>query len=205
MQNKLNKMKKSILGIALLTASFFFLSSCNTSDNKSNEETIQVEYPDEEEDLYNFEGLSLQPYGINAFIYLPDESASIGTSTSPEIYHELNGFEWEIIVGPNFHLKVEDWGDEPFSNFIAELDEQTIYDIEYLEKEENFIYYKTILKVRGKESAEKVGIEHESFHVAAMHNIDGYNYIFRTNEEGHTKRITDYMKKTVKHVRSLEL
>lgn len=199
------KMKKLILGITLLTTSVYFMTSCSSSENDVEEGTIKVEYPSEEEDLYNFEAMSLQPYGINAYIYLPNESASIGASTSPEIFYELDGFEWEISVGQNFHLKIEDWGDEPFDNFIEELNKQKIYDIEYIEQKENYVYYKTRLNVRGKEHTEEMGVDHVSFHVAAMHTIDGINYVFRSKEEGQSERVINYMKETVKHVRQLEL
>lgn len=199
------KMKKLILGITLLTTLVYFMTSCSSSENDVEEGTIKVEYPSEEEDLYNFEAMSLQPYGINAYIYLPNESASIGASTSPEIFYELDGFEWEISVGQNFHLKIEDWGDEPFDNFIEELNKQNIYDIEYIEQKENYVYYKTRLNVRGKEHTEEVGVDHVSFHVAAMHTIDGINYVFRSKEEGQSERVINYMKETVNHVRQLEL
>lgn len=194
-------MKKALLGIGLLAATFI-LFACK-SDNDNGSDTIQVEYPDEEEDLYNFEALSLQPYGIDAIIYLPDETSSIGTSTSAEVLHELDGFEWEIMVGSNFHLTIEDWGDESFSEYIEDLDEQNIFDVEYLEKEDNFIYYKTTLKVKGKKNTKNIGTGHETFHVAAMHTINGVNYIFRTNKDGHSKKITDYMKKTVMYIKPL--
>src|SRR6218665_2510709 len=79
------------------------LLSCG-SDETSNELT--------EEDLYNFDGLSLKPYDIPVMIMLPNQDANIGASTKPEVTHIEGDFKWEIEVGPNFHMKIDDWGSE---------------------------------------------------------------------------------------------
>ena len=193
------RMKKSLYIIVI-----FFLTSIFISCNDNESKTIKVIYSDEEIGLDNFEALSLRPYQIDAMVYIPDETASIGASTSTTIKHDLDSYEWLIEAGPNFRLKIEDWGDEPFEEFLTYVDDLDIYNIEYLEKDENFVVYKTTLKFKGISNDNKVGVNHESFHVAAQHTINGINYIFRTDDDGCEEKIVKYMIKSVKSIRPLK-
>lgn len=65
-----------------------------------------------EEDFYEFQNFSLKDYGLKATIMLPDETANIGASMRPEVKHDEEGFKWEIEVGPNFNLIIDDFGEE---------------------------------------------------------------------------------------------
>ena len=180
-----------------------FLTNCGGPEKKDDE--LNVQYPEESKELYNFEGFSLQPYGIDALIYLPDATADIGAATEPEIIHEMDDYIWEIHVGQNFHMTIEDWGeDDAFSATIKELKEQSIYDIAFIDKEKNFAYYKKSLKAKGTDSDDEVGIDHISYHVIAQHTIDGINYIFKSNKDGHPKLIAGYMAESVKSVKPLD-
>src|SRR5690554_1392181 len=95
-----------------LTFGIFSLGIMFTACSEEPEENqgIKVEYSEESEDLDNFEAFSLKPYEINALIYVPDATANIGASTAPEIIHETDGYSWDLHVGQNFHLTIEDWG-----------------------------------------------------------------------------------------------
>lgn len=193
---------KSIFYHLLVLSMGLFLFSCTNSENKVDELIVIYE---EDEELDDFEGFILTPYGINAMIYLPDETASIGASTDVEVLHDLNSFEWELKVGPNFHMIIEDWGDDSFQEYIKNVENQNIHTVEYLAKEENFIYYKATLKVKGSIENKNVGVNHETYHVAAQHTINGVNYVFKTNNDGHTKAVADYMAKSVKSVKEIEV
>ena len=185
-----------ILCVSVLTG----LSSCGGGNS---DEPI-IEYDDVDEGLDNYEAFSLAPYGIPALIYLPDATANIGAATSPEILHDMDDYKWTINVGQNFSLNIEDWGGtDAFSERVKELENQKIYKVEFLKKEDNFVYYKTILNVNGVKGRDEVGVDHESFYVMSQHKIDGINYLFITTEDGHPKPITDYMEKTVKFVKPL--
>lgn len=177
------------------------LPSCKNQSKGENGE-LDVKYADENEDLYSFQTFSLKSYGINAFIYLPDETANIGASVNPEVEHALDGYQWELTVGPHYHITIEDWGDDDaFKAKMEELKNQSIYKIDFLKKEDNFAYYKATLNVEGDKNGNKnIGVKHETYHVIAQHNIDGINYIFKTEESGAPKPITDYMAKSVKNV-----
>ena len=98
---------KNIFLTSILIFSFilFSVSSCN-----GTKESDSIELEDEE--LYEFKGFSLKKYDIPATIMLPDETANIGASTEPEIIHAEDDFKWELIVGPNFHMIIDDWGDD---------------------------------------------------------------------------------------------
>lgn len=192
-------MKDAINILGFLFASMF-LFSCNGEPTPPI-----IEYDDEEfEGLDEFEAFNLRPYDIDALIYLPGVAANIGAATDPEVLHEMDGYEWEIRVGSNFSLIIEDWGDiDAFNEKLEELENQELYDVEFIKKDENFAYYKTELKVRGDGDNDEVGVDHVNYYVIAQYNIEGVNYVFKTNEEGHPKPITDYMAISVKSVQPM--
>lgn len=182
----------SILAIALLVI------RCGDSDKK--EET-----PDDE--LYEFQGFSMKPFDIPVMIMLPDETANIGASTHPEIIHVEDDFKWELMVGPNFHMVIDDWGSdrEMVSSEKKKLAGLNFYKIKYLVDEPDFILYERELKVDGNKNAAKtVGIEHKTFHVYGQKVINDITYVFRSRDEGFEKIIIDLMAKSIKSVKPLE-
>lgn len=177
-------------------------SSCGDTADETTEGVV-INYPDEKEELYEFEAFSLAPYQINALIYLPDETANIGAATIPEVTHELGGWKWGLKLGQKFQMEIIDWGEENgVSLHKEELEEQShMYDIEYIEDTEDFIYYKRTLKNEGSENSNSnVGVQHVSYHCLGNHKIEGINYLFRTVELGSPKPITEYIKVSVKNV-----
>ncbi len=191
------KMKNTFLTSCLIF-SLIFLSACGGS-----EENDSLELDDEE--LYEFKGFSLKEYDIPATIMLPDETANIGASTTPEIIHAEDDFKWELIVGPNFHMIIDDWGDdrEMVSSEKKRLSGLNFYQIKYIVTEPDFIMYERILKVDGEKSAPKtVGLEHKSYHVYGQKIIDGITYVFKSRDEGFEKMIIDLMAKSIKSVKS---
>ncbi len=191
-------MKKLYFIFAILFIGIF-ISSCG---NKQSDDELNVKYADENEDLYSFQAFNLKSYGIDAFIYLPDETSNIGAAVDPQVKHEQDGYQWELQVGPHFQITIEDWGDDDaFKAKLEELKNQKIYTVDFIEKEDDFAYYKTTLNVEGSKNGNKnIGVKHETYHVIAQHNIDGINYIFKTADSGAPKPITDYMAKSVKNV-----
>ena len=184
--------------------SFLLLGSCN---NESKEKELLVNYEDESNELFDFEAISLAPYQINALIYLPDETADIGAATEPKIIHELNDYRWDILLGQYFHMRIVDYGEgDGIAIHLEELEELSyMYDIEYIERKADFIYYKRTLKPRGSdEAAETVGVEHVTYHCLANHRIGGINYIFRSNNDGLSKPIAKYMVKSIRSVEEIK-
>ena len=103
-------MRKSIFQKGLiimgLVASVGFLTSCGDDPVVDNDGDIVVD-----DDYYEFQDFSLDEHEIPAMISLPDETANIGASTKPEIVHIQSDIKWEVKVGPNFQLMIEDYAD----------------------------------------------------------------------------------------------
>ena len=102
-------LKKIVLGkfiIFGLIGIFFLMYSCGPEEVDPNEGDIVVD-----DDYYEFQDFNLENYDIPALISLPDETANIGASTKPEIIHIEDDIKWEVNVGQNFQLTIEDYGD----------------------------------------------------------------------------------------------
>ena len=152
-----------------------------------------------------FQSFDLSPFDIKGSIMLPDESANIGASMVPEVFHEEDGFKWDIQVGMNFKVHVEDWGAN--RGLVADKKHQNedlnIYEIRYLVDEPDFIIYETKLKVNGVKNASKsVGVPHISYHVFAEKVLDGITYEFRSPDEGYELVIIELMAKSIRSVKS---
>jgi len=194
----LQRMKRRICFVFGL----FFIGMLLFSGCKSNENN-----DDQDLDMSNnydaFQTFDLRAFGINANIKLPDETANIGAAMKPEVLHEEDGFKWNIIVGPNFNVHIEDWGAN--KGLVADKKKQNkalnVYDITYLVDQPNFIVYKLVLRVKGdKNAAKNVGIPHESFHVFAEKEIDGITYEFRSPDDGYEKVIIELLAKSIRSV-----
>ena len=190
---------KRILSFSPLTFLFIILSisSCGNSGNKGNsgKDTITLD-----EDYYEFKGISLKEFNIPATIMLPDETANIGASTKPEVIHAEGNFLWDIEVGPNFNLHIEDYGD--YTDMVEykkkELKKQEIFKINYLIDEKDLIVYERILIVKGlKNASSKVGVKHNSYHVYGQKVINGVTYELRSRDEGNEKMIIELMAKSI--------
>lgn len=175
------------------------LYSCGTEEVDPNDGEVVVD-----DDYYEFQDFNLEPYDINAFISLPDETANIGASTKPEIIHIEDDIKWEVNVGQNFQLMIEDYGD--LTDLIEvekkELAEQTFFKIDYVIDEPDMILYERTLLVKGTDKASsKVGVEHRSYHVYGQKIVDGITYELQSREDGYEKVIIELMAKSIKSVK----
>lgn len=178
-------------------------SSCGNDDSKIHEDTDSISL---DEDYYEFKGISLKESGIPALIMLPDETANIGASTKPEIIHKEGDFIWDIHVGPNYHLHIEDYGD--YTDLVEykkkELKNQNVFKIKYLIDEKDLILYERTLIVKGSKNASPtVGVEHKSYHVYGQKIINGVTYEFRSRDEGFEKMIIELMAKSIKSFKAI--
>lgn len=173
------------------------LNSCG-GDTPNEDEDVVIE------DSYeSFQQFDLSPFDIPATIMLPDETANIGASTRPEVLHKDGGFKWDIVVGPNFKVHIEDWGAN--KNLVADkkkqLKELEIFDINYIVDEPDFLIYQLKLRVDGVQEAPKsVGVPHQAYHVFAEKVIDGITYEFRSPDDGYEKVIIELMAKSIRSV-----
>lgn len=189
-------MRKLPLFLILMFVAFTFVK-CGKS---GEEEGLS------EDELYEFQGFSMKPYDMPVMIMLPDETANIGASTKPEVAHVEDDFKWEIHVGPNYHMVIDDWGSdrEMVSSKKKELEGLNFYKIKYLIDEPDFILYEQELKVDGKKGVSKsIGVKHKTYHVYGQKVIDNITYVFRSRDEGYEKMIIDLMAKSIKSVKPL--
>lgn len=191
-------MKKGSIIILFLSVSLLFVQCKQEAPSDGDKIDLNDNY-----DV--FQAFDLSPFDIKANLMLPDETANIGASTKPEVIHEEDGFKWDIRVGPNFEVHIEDWGAN--RGLVADKKSQNedleIYEIEYLVDEPDFIIYETKLKVNGEKNAPKsVGIPHITYHVFAEKVIDGITYEFRSPDAGYERVIIELMAKTIRSAKA---
>jgi hypothetical protein len=189
------------LPIILVFSVMVFAVSCGGPQKKNAPEQGA------EDEYYEFQGLSLKEYGVPGMIMLPDETANIGASTKPEVVHNDGDFIWDIFVGPNFELHIEDYGD--YTDLVEykkkELKEQEVFKINYIVNEKDLIVYESNLIVRGsKQASPSVGVKHKSYHVYAQKIINGITYELRSRDEGYERMIIDLMAKSIRSFKSID-
>lgn len=187
---------KQIALIFLIALMFY---SCNSNENNSSDYELDLL-----EEYYEFQGLDLTRYDIPAIIMLPDETANIGASTKPEILHRMDDFYWDIKVGANFELHIEDYGDNKdlVANHKAKLKQIGLFEINYLIDEKDLVLYEQKLIVKGEVNAPKsVGFEHKSYHVYGQRTIDDITYELRSRDAGHDEKYIQLMAKSIRSLK----
>lgn len=183
-----------------LFSALIVLGACG--EEKPNDDEVVVD-----EDYYEFQDMKMIAYDIPAIIKLPDETANIGASTRPEVIHVEDDIYWEINVGPNFKLLIEDYGD--ITDLVEvekkELADKKFFKVKYIIDEPDLILYERKLEVKGTDkAAETVGVEHKSYHVYGQKTINGVTYALRSRPEGYEKVIIELMAKSIKSFREIE-
>ncbi len=189
----------------LVLFSTLLFSSCK-EEKKPEEPKKQSEFQ-LDDDYYEFQGFNMSDFEIPVMMMLPDETANIGASTKAEVIHTEGDFKWELYLGSNFHLLIDDWGD--YTDMVAsrkkELQELDFYKIKYLINEKDFILYEQELMPKGVDKvSNSVGVPHKSYHVYAEKVIDGVTYVFKSSDEGAEKLIIELMAKSIKSVKPLK-
>lgn len=201
----LSSIKVKFIAFTLLFVSAAVVASCGGDTEKETakeEEGVTLD-----DDYYEFKGISLKEYGIPAMIMLPDETANIGASTKPEVIHADGDFIWDIQVGQNFELHIEDYGD--YTDMVQykkkELKDQDIFKIRYLIDDKDLIVYERTLVVKGsKKASPTVGVKHASYHVYGQKIINGITYELRSRDEGYEKMIIELMAKSIKSFKPIK-
>jgi len=181
--------------LLLVSVGSVLISCSGEEEPKENNSGINVD-----EDYYEFQMVDMTKYGIPAYIQLPDETANIGASTKPEILHPEDHI-WQIDVGPNFTLHIEDMANirDNIKEEKKDLARKDFFKIKYLIDEPDMILYERELVVKGSDRAPStVGIEHKSYHVFGQKSIDGITYVLESREEGYEKMIIELMAKSIK-------
>jgi hypothetical protein len=182
------------LFISLLT-----LTGCTNSEENNEEQTV-------DEALLDFNKFSLEEYEIPATILLPDQTSDIGAATKVEVKHTEGDFLWDLKIGQNFELIINDWGDdkEILNAEIKKLKELEFYNVKFLKKTPTTLIYERTLKVDGKKNAsKKVGVIHKTYHLFMMKTINNVIYVFENGETGSTKEIVELQEKCINSVQGL--
>jgi hypothetical protein len=189
-------MKYKLIIYSLFISCLVF-NSCTDSNELNDEQLI-------DEALLDFNKFSLKEFDIPATILLPDETSNIGASTKIEVRHTEGDFIWDLKIGPNFELVINDWGDdkEILNAEVKKLEDLEFYQVKFLKKTSNTLIYERILKVDGKKNASKnVGIEHKTYHLFMMKEINGIIYVFETRDTGSTKEIVELQEKCINSIK----
>jgi hypothetical protein len=160
-----------------------------------------------DEALLDFNKFSLKPYDIPATILLPDETSNIGASTKVEVTHTEGDFLWDLKVGPNFELVINDWGtDKEILNAeVKKLKSLDFYNVKFIKKTPTTLVYERRLNVNGKKNAPKnVGIEHKSYHLFMTKTIHNIIYTFETNDGGSRKEIVELQEKCINSINEIK-
>ena len=175
------------------------LTACSNSSDSKEQEGI-------DEALLDFNKFSLKSFDIPATILLPDETSNIGASTKVEVTHTEGDFLWDLKVGPNFELVINDWGNdkEILNAEVKKLKNLDFYNVKFLKKTATTLLYERTLNVDGKKNASKnVGIEHKSYHLFMTKTIQNIIYTFETNDGGSTKEIIELQEKCINSIHEI--
>lgn len=185
-------MKKVLI---LGSFSLLLLSACGssgeTTDTTDATDTSTVDFSDMNE-------MSLEGEGLNMQIMLPNVASQTGASIEPTIEHFDGDYLWDVKIGPQFHLIIEDFGKE--QNKVSEekkrLDGlQRIFVTEYIIDEPKLIMYK-------RELHEGQGGK-TTYHCYGETTVDGYTYVLRSHEDGNFKPIIEDMVKTIRSAKQI--
>lgn len=191
-------MIKSFSSFAMIVLVIFF-TACS-SEEKETEKDLDLA-----ENYDSFQKFDLTKYNIAADLMLPGPTANIGASLDPEVMYSEGGFKWDVIVGPNFNLHIEDWGAN--TDLVADrkkkLEDLEMYEINYIVDKPDIIIYRSTLQMTGDPKASKnVGVLHEEYHVYGERVINDITYEFRSPDSGYEdKRIIELMAKTIQSVK----
>ena len=157
----------------------FLLFACETNNQKTNNES-------EEQDYYQFQQIDLSRNDLDATIMIPDATAGIGASFKPVINHIPADYKWQISIGRNFSLQIEDFGDNAYRypEVRKKIIENKAFKVSIVKEENDQVLFKRILD--------------NSYHVYAVKKVDGVYYELKSREEGDSKKIAEFIYRSVK-------
>lgn len=112
-----------------------FLISCGGEETQKPEPEVIPE---------NIKKTDLTEFEFPFFIYTEKIKDQNGVPFNLEVIHEEAGLDWEIILGNEFNMMIEDWGNEK-KNPLAEIQRmeelEQHYEYKYIDKGDNFVLY----------------------------------------------------------------
>jgi hypothetical protein len=186
--------KKALL-FAAIPAMIAF-SSCGGGDEGGDDKTKTEKGTDtdtnegnasNEKLLKKMQEQNMSEYELPVTMLIPKIKSGMGGDIPLVVIHEEGDFKWELIMGEQFHLVIEDMGDIAIS--VADEKQEhanlsTVYAYEYIEDEEGHILFKQEL------DKDKAGENLKPYHhMYAVKTIDGYYYTIKSNSLGEFREI----------------
>jgi len=181
-------MKSKIFFLIVLCALF----SCSEKPSEEKKSKTQIDY-------YQFSEMNLASVGIRATLMIPNETAGIGASFEPKIFHDDGGFKWHINVGRHFNILIEDYGDYQYRmpEFLRQLESQDIFKTEIIQQKGDYVMFKRELNLTSKKTS--------SYHFYGVKYINGVYYEIKNKEEGDSKKVIDFILKSFLSFKSINL
>lgn len=149
-------------------------------------------------DYVQYDTFDMRPYDLPIQLMLPNASAGIGTSIKPQVDFEIGGFKWQLQVGRNFCLYIEDYGDYAyrFAEFKRKLlKPNKFFEIEIVRQTKNLLIYRR--KVKGAFVAQR----NTKFFIYSVQKINQNYYEIMNREQGDSKRVVDFMFHTIQSIK----
>lgn len=180
----------------LIPLSVLLLASCGGSGEEGQTDTDSTNTTNV--DFTDMNEMSLATEGLNMQIMLPNVASTTGASIEPTVEHFDGDYLWDVKIGPQFHMIIEDFGKE--QNKVSEEKKRLeglgkIFIIEYVIDEPKLIMYK-------RELHEGQGGK-TTYHCYGETTIDGYTYVLRSQEDGNFKPIIEDMVKTIRSAKQV--
>ena len=176
------------------------ITSCENEHSKDSDTKDSVENSDLENlgdtDMNEF---SFASYGLNLSILLPEVASHTGASIQPTVTHDDGDFIWNLDIGNNFKLVIEDFGREK-NKIIEEKKylegQKEIFLFDFIIDEPKVIMYKRELH------ADQGG--KKSYHCYGEMKVDGYTIVIRTNSDGGFKPVVLDMVTIIKSAKEIK-
>ncbi|MCC7454413.1 MAG: hypothetical protein IT222_09620 [Crocinitomix sp.] len=184
-------MKKIILLASFLPILLSGCSGSGAGDEALAGDTTTIDFSDMNQ-------ITLEDNGLNMSLMLPEVASSTGASIDPKVEHDEGDYLWYLSIGPMFELIIEDYGKE--KNKVASekkrlADLSNIFTFEFLVDEPKLIMYRRSLhEGQGGKT---------TFHCYGEVEVEGYNYVLRSAEEGSLKPIIEDMVKTIRSAKPI--
>jgi len=178
------------------------LWSCTTDAAEKvniNTPDTPIEADFSELDTSDMQSISLLAYDLSLSIKVPIVATATGAEIQPEIIHDDGDYLWYVKIGEHFNLVIEDYANE-FGKVLKhqkDLEAQTsVFKVTYIEKSPSLIFYKRELV------NENGGLP--TYHCYGEIEIDGYNYVLRTESFGAYEIVVKDMVQSIKTAKPIK-
>jgi len=181
--------------LAALTVLGVLMLSCSepSANDYNNNLKVSIDTGFVDLDTSDMQQLSLNDFDLNLKLKVPIVSTVTGQEVLPIINHVDGDYLWYISIGEYFKLVIEDYAKEFDKVAIHKrhLEEQkTVFVTTYLEETPHLLFYKLELVNDNGGKA--------TYHCFGEIEIDGYNYVLRSEKIGGYKQVIRDMVLSIK-------